>query len=79
MAALNGCYNGWRVIARNPEGTAVPQVSAAMPTCIHISVNVHHLQAISEQGFDNSGEPGAQAKGVSHLETVFETRGDTRN
>ena len=35
----------------------------------HVNVNVNNLVAISIQDFDNSGEPGPQAKGVNHLET----------
>ena len=33
------------------------------------NVNVNNLLAISRLDFDNSGEPGPQAKGVTHLET----------
>ena len=35
----------------------------------NVNVNVNNLIAISESDFDNSGEPGPQAKGVNHLET----------
>ena len=34
-----------------------------------VNVNVNNLLAISVWDFDNSGEPGPQAKGVNHLET----------
>ena len=36
----------------------------------NVNVNVNNLLAISESDFDNSGEPGPQAEGVNHLETV---------
>ena len=35
----------------------------------NVNVNVNNLLAISRLDFDNSGEPGPQAKGVNHLET----------
>ena len=34
-----------------------------------LRVNVNNLLAISELGFDKSGEPGPQAEGVNYLET----------
>ena len=36
---------------------------------VNVNVNVNNLLAISRLDFDNSGEPGPQAKGVNHLET----------
>ena len=33
---------------------------------VNVNVNVHNLLAISESDFNNSGEPGTQAKGVNH-------------
>ena len=36
---------------------------------VNVNVNVKNLLAISISDFDNSGEPGPQAKGVNHLET----------
>ena len=35
-------------------------------TYVNVIVNVTILLAISEQHFDNTGEPGPQAKGVNH-------------
>ena len=35
---------------------------------VNVNVNVNNLLAISRLDFDNSGEPGPQAKGVNHLE-----------
>ena len=34
-----------------------------------VNVNTSNFLAISEYDFDNSGEPGPQAKGVNHLKT----------
>ena len=44
---------------------------ARTPMFLHVNVNVNgnNLLAISKLDFDNSGEPGPQAKGVNHLET----------
>ena len=39
------------------------------PHHVNVNVNVNNLLAISKSDFDNSGEPGPQAKGVNHLET----------
>ena len=36
---------------------------------VSVNINVNNLLAISKLDFDNSGEPGPQAKGVNHLET----------
>ena len=36
---------------------------------VHANVNENNILAMSEQDFDNSGEPGPQAKGVNHVET----------
>ena len=36
---------------------------------VNVNVNVSNLLAISIYDFDNSGEPGPQAKEVNHLET----------
>jgi len=35
-------------------------------TYVNVIVNVTNLLAISEQYFDNTGEPAPQAKGVNH-------------
>ena len=43
-------------------------LAAGLRSC-KCNVNVNNLLAISIQDFDNSGEPGPQAKGVNHLET----------
>ena len=42
---------------------------AALVTHVNVDANVNVFLAISESDFDNSGEPGPQAKGVNHLET----------
>ena len=55
---------GQRVITGFYEVLAVAQALVG-----HVNVNVNNLLAISISDFDNSGEPGPQAKGVNHLET----------
>ena len=42
---------------------------AQRSTSVNVNVNVNNLLAISKLDFDNSGEPGPQAKGLNHLET----------
>ena len=57
---------------RIQEGTIQLPVQglAVVRVCdVNVNVNVNNLLAISIQDFDNSGEPGPQAKGVNHLET----------
>ena len=49
----------------NQWGIAIP---GSLP---NVNVNVNILLAISIQDFDNSEEPGPQAKGVNHLETLL--------
>ena len=40
---------------------------------VNVNVNKHNLPDMSEQDFENSGEPGPQAKGVNHLRPLIYT------
>ena len=56
------------VAGENAENKFVCSLFSAV-TVLHVHVNVNNLLATSKSDFDNSGEPGPQAKGVNHLET----------
>ena len=53
------------------KGSAFILSSNHWTTCNVCNVNIHNFLAISKLDFDNSGEPGPQAKGVNHLETAL--------
>ena len=48
---------------------SLQSVATRVACVVNLNVNVNNSRAISIYDFDNSGEPGPQAKGVNHLET----------
>ena len=64
----SGCALGWTTRRRCCWRRFRPVVSPLLLPRL-VNVNVNNLLAISKLDFDNSGEPGPQAKVVNHLET----------